>query len=83
MYVSFGYQIWFLCTSTDQQINWIRVKVDLYEIFLYYIIYCLLFIIMTIQAYFNTHQICGTSHTRGKKFRKYWPQVFDLEEDKD
>ena len=28
-------------------------------------------------------RIFGISHTRGKEFRKYWPQVFYLEEGKD
>ena len=60
----------------------IRVKVDLYDFLLSYIIYCLLFYIMTILTPFF-YQIFGISHTRGKEFRKYWPQGFKSEEDKD
>ena len=40
----------------------------------------------SILDYTNTifvfHQISGISLTRGKEFRKYWPQVFELEENK-
>ena len=29
------------------------------------------------------HHICSISHTRGKEFSKYFPQVFDSEKDKE
>ena len=55
----------------------IRTKVDLYNVCLSYIIYCLIFYIMTILTPFPSRQICSISHTRGKEFRKYWPQGFE------
>ena len=59
----------------------ILIKVDLYEVCLSKIIYCLLFYCMTIIIPLFCH-ICGISLTRVKEFRKYWPKVFELEEDK-
>ena len=43
----------------------ILIKVDLYEVCLSYIIYCLLFYFMTILTPFFTLQICGIYITRG------------------
>ena len=49
------------------------VRVFLYEVCLSYIIYCLLFYIMTILTPFHPIKICGISHTRGKEFMNYCP----------
>ena len=53
----------------------------MYEVCISYIIYCLLFYFKTILTPFF-FQIAGISLTRGKEFRKYWPQGFELEADK-
>ena len=57
----------------------ILIKVDLYEVCLSKIIYCLLFYFNTILISFFC-QISGISITRGKELRRYWTQVFDSEE---
>ena len=56
------------------------MNVDLYEVFLSYIIYCLLFYFMAILKPFPPPQIFGIYHTRGKEFRKDWPHGFKSEE---
>ena len=73
-----GYRLWDKeeaqkMSGKKMNIRLIRVKVDLYEVFLSYIIYCLLFYIMNIPTPLFC-QICGISHSRGKEFMKYWPQ---------
>ena len=60
----------------------IWIKVDFYDVCLSYIIYCLLFYFKTILTPFFPRQISGISLTRGKEFRKYWPQGFESEADK-
>ena len=47
---------------------------------LYYLLSSVLYYDYTNTLFYL--QICGISHSRGKEFRKYWPQIFDLEEDK-
>ena len=37
---------------------------------------------MTKLTPFPSRQICGISFTWGKEFRKYWPKIFESEEDK-
>ena len=60
----------------------IRIKVYLYEVFLFGIIYCPLFYFHTILTPFFHKNISGVSLTRGKEFIKYWSQGFDLEAEK-
>ena len=60
----------------------IRINVYLYEVCISYIIYCLLFNFKAILIPFFFHHISGIYLTRGKEFINYWPQGFELEEDK-
>ena len=62
----------------------ISINVYLYEVYLSYIIYCLMFYFMNIITHLPPPpcQICGITLNRGKNFRKYWPKIFELEEDK-
>ena len=54
----------------------------MYEVFISEVVYCLLYYFKTILIPFFPCQISGISLTRGKEFIKYWPKVFDLEEEK-
>ena len=54
----------------------------MYEVCQSKIIYFLLFYFKTIIIPFLSHRVSGTCFTRGKDFRKYWPQGFGLEEEK-
>ena len=58
------------------------IKVGFYEVCISYIISCLLFYFMTILTTCFTHQICGISLIKGKEFRKHWPKLLYLEEEK-
>ena len=60
----------------------IGIKVYLYEVCLSEIIYYLLFYLKTILTPFPPCQISGIYPTREMEFKKYWPQGFELEEDK-
>ena len=66
-----------------RKIRSIGLKIDFYEVFLSYIIYCRPYYIMTIITPFCFRKICGISHTMGNEFRNYWPQGFKLEENND
>ena len=54
----------------------------MYEVCLSYNIFFLIFYFKTILTNFFSHQISGIYLTRGKEFRKYWPQRFESEADK-
>ena len=80
-----------VCGITKKEINLsgkkrkrrsIQIKVDLYEVCISGIIYCLLFYFPTILTSFFPRHISGISLTRGKKSRKYWPQGFESEANK-
>ena len=60
----------------------IWIKVGLYEVFLSGIIHFPLFYFKTILTPFFPRQISGIYLTKGKEFRKYWPQGFESEADK-
>ena len=53
------------------------INVDLYEVCLSGIIYCLIFYFPTILKPFFFRQISGIYLTSGKDFRKYLPQGFE------
>ena len=48
----------------------------------FYFIYFLLFYFNIKLTPFPSHQISGISLTRGKQFRRFWPQGFESEVDK-
>ena len=82
-----GFRLW----EKEEEINLsgkkrkrrsIRIKVYLYEVCLSEIIYYLLFYLKTILTPFPPCQISGIYPTREMEFKKYWPQGFELEEDK-
>ena len=60
----------------------IRVKVDVYEVCAYSILYIVIRFIMTILTLNCFRHICGISHNRVNSFMKCWLSLFYLIEDK-
>ena len=69
-------------SGNNRQRRLIWEKVDLYEVYGSFFMYCLLFYFKIKLTPFSSHQISGISLTRGKQFRRFWTQGFESEADK-
>ena len=60
----------------------IRGKVDLYEVFPYYILFVPLFILLLLNQHSFFFPYFGIPYTKGKGFRKYWPSAFESKDNR-